>query len=122
MLKAQLLSAITTLFISGVSLACDKPEAPTLPDGAAASEAQMIDAQQAVKQYLKLGDVYLKCLENVDRAALAEAQKSGDANAVAAAQQASKARLVDYNGTVDAMQATGDQFNTQIKRFKAAQH
>lgn len=36
-------------------------ESPRLPDGAAATRAEMIEAQLAVENYLLLGNAYLDC-------------------------------------------------------------
>ena len=60
--------AITTLFALGLRITpaladCSAPKEPaSMPDAASATEADMVSAQQAVKQYLAAMEERLKCL------------------------------------------------------------
>ena len=50
--------------LSPLNHACDKPLAPDLPDPTTAVLAEMVKAQNEVKQYIKQGGEYLKCVKD----------------------------------------------------------
>lgn len=53
------------LFLSAAALGCDYPDQDvTMPDGAAATEADMLKARREVKEYVDKMQVYLACLES----------------------------------------------------------
>ena len=82
----------TALFsLSAITMACDKPVAPVLPDPESAVTAQMIKAKNEMKAYIDQAEVYLKCVE------------------------ADKAK---YNQMVDSMQEAADNFNTIVRKYK----
>ncbi|MDX9875632.1 MAG: hypothetical protein RBS88_12020 [Spongiibacteraceae bacterium] len=90
--------------------ACELPQRPTIPNGASASEQEMVDAQGAVRSYVDSAQAYLDCLVAEDKAA-------GDKES----KDAKQARLDKYNAAVASMQEVGDQFNAQVREFKANQ-
>jgi hypothetical protein len=59
--KASLFTAMAFALISSVTLACDRPPMPELPDPASAVTPQMIKAKNDVKTFLAAAEVYLKC-------------------------------------------------------------
>lgn len=120
----QPLIAATALFIASTAFAeCDKPQAPEIPDGSKASKESMVQGQQAVKQYLQKGDQYLKCLKQENQTAMAAAKEAGlepESEEAKQLQAETEARLEEHNTAVDSMHEVGNQFNQEVKRFKAA--
>lgn len=99
--------------------ACSYPKAPTgLPDGNTATTEQMIAGQAAVKQYMADMDVYLKCLDDEAPAApAADAPLSDDQKKEQAKLEAIRAQK--HNAAVTEMEQVADQFNAQIRAFRA---
>jgi hypothetical protein len=72
---------------------CTAPKEPAnLPDAASATAADMVTAQQSVKQYLAAMEERLKCL--------------GDSSP-------------SYNSSVDQMQKVAAQFNATVRAFRS---
>ena len=95
---------------------CAVAAVPAVPDGAKASLSQMTAAQSAFKAYDAATLKYVNCVDSaVDRLA---AQFAGVASA------AELARLKTFgvsahNSAIDREQATADQFNAQVRAYKA---
>ncbi len=100
---------IATSAMAGPAFAdCGYPQDVSIPDGAAASEAEMVEGQKGVKGYMAEMDEYLKCLDEKS-AALGEEITEED-------------RLMHvkkHNAAVDAMEQVAANFNEQIRAFKA---
>ncbi len=109
-MKKYLLAAILLApLLTPVAFAeCSKEAAPTIPDGASASEEELVAGQQAVKSYLASSNAFLECLDAEGVAAGAEELP-----------EFKDARLATYNAAVDEMTAVADQFNAAVKAFKA---
>jgi hypothetical protein len=56
--------------LPAVSVACEYPERPDLPDGGTATKDDMIAAQKSVKEFLANVDGYLMCIEKEEKAAV----------------------------------------------------
>ena len=56
--------------LPAVSIACEYPERPDLPDGGTATKDDMIAAQKSVKEFLANVDGYLMCIEKEEKAAV----------------------------------------------------
>lgn len=125
MRTAALLAGSALLLVSGVQAAeiteadalearmevaetCTQPEAPTVPDGATAAMEEMADAGAAVRAFVSGTQDYLACLERKEAA-------YGDD--ITPAQQAVIVAI--YNRSVDAMQSTAEQFNTELGEYRA---
>lgn len=53
------------LAVSGLAMAeCERPQAPVFPDGSTASKREMSQAQTEMKNYMKAGRLYLKCVKS----------------------------------------------------------
>lgn len=88
---------------------CTRPNAPgKLPDGKTATEAQMRDAQLAVKTYVTESEAFNVCLDKLVKATLPRI--SG---------QEYLALIQQYDLTVTAMQIFADRFNEQLRAYKA---
>ena len=105
-----LLTAVCLLGSTFAFAECNAPEEPTMPDGASADLAMMVEGQKAVKAYVAVVEgEYLPCLEAATTAA-AEADPSAEAVA---------ARAAVYNAAVDKVTAMGEAFNAEIREYKA---
>lgn len=95
---------------------CAVATAPSVPDGASASLAQMAESRRAFEAYDAATNAYVKCVDaTVDRVAK---QQRG------AASESDLKRLKTFgaaahNVTIGQEQALADQFNTQIRTYKA---
>jgi hypothetical protein len=103
-----ILTAVFLLSSSFSYAECDRPEAPVVPDGAVADLATMVEGQKAVKAYVHAVEKeYLPCLT-----AATEAAGEEDDDAAAA-------RAATYNAAVDKVTAIGEEFNAEIREYKA---
>lgn len=93
-----------------VQAACEAPEKPSLPDGNSADEAAMIEGQTTVRSFVEKSNAYLDCLV----AEAKEGEETDDADM-------KKERLDRYNSGVDSMQQVADQFNKELREYKARQ-
>ena len=83
---------------------CQLPPAPSkVPDGASASEPEMIAAMQTLKAYDGDVNVYLKCLEFEERQNHMTAQQ----------------RDTQHNAAITQLQKVADKFNEQVRAFKS---
>lgn len=96
---------------------CSYPPAPNhLPDGNTATLAQMLAGQKAVQSYNQEMNAYLSCikLERDSRVAAA-----GDKLTKQQKQEMEAILAQKNNAAVDQLHAVADQFNAQVKIFKA---
>ena len=101
---------IATFLLCSSSLAmaqCNKPDAPSLPDGATSDLQTMVDGQKAVKEYVAGTEAYLACLTEQ------EAEAGGEADPELAMQ-----RVDMHNAAVDEMEQIAAQFNEEIREYK----
>ena len=105
--------AASALFAGSYALACDYPERPHIPDGAAASKDQLLDAKAGVQIFIAAVDEYLTCLEDEEKAAVAELENP--------AQEELQRRNDMLNKKFDAANEekalVGEQFNQQIRVY-----
>ncbi len=90
MLKPSFI-AMALLACSNLTLACSKPDVPTLPDPATAVTPQMIKAKNDVKAFLDAAETYLECAPNTNR----------------------------YNDMVDDMHKVAEDFNGIVRDYKS---
>jgi hypothetical protein len=101
---AGALMLLSTLLSLPARAECVLPPPPSkIPDGANASEQEMVTAMQTMKQYDGDVDVYLKCLEFESR------QNRLPANL----------RDLKHDAAVARLQEIADKFNQQVRLFKA---
>jgi hypothetical protein len=90
---------------------CTYPDQPQGVDGSTASEAEMLNFQKEMKDYLAKGNAFLECLDQE------ESKVSDDASKEQL--QEFKARITQtYNAVVDEMNSIADQFNTALRAYK----
>lgn len=111
-LRAGLLAVLMPISAAmALDTECSRPEAPAVPDGAKATETQLVDAQEAVQTFVGEGDNYRNCLV-AEAKALGEPETPDD--------EAVQAEYTDeFNDMVEEMQAVGAQFNAAVKAFNA---
>ncbi len=116
-------SLLTAMALAAALLApaahadCTYPQAPSqIPDGNTATLAQMLAAQKAVSSYNQQMMAYLSCiqLERDSRVAQAGAQLTKQQK-----QELEAIEIQKHNAAVDQLHAVADQFNAQVRIFKA---
>ncbi len=115
-MKKTLFALALPLFAVAIpAFGCDYPTRVGVPDGSSASEAEMIEGQQAVKGYMAAMDEYLACIDK-------EADLAEDTDDDDDAAKEQRAMLVSkHNAAVDEMTAVAAEFNDEIRNFKEAQ-
>jgi cyclophilin family peptidyl-prolyl cis-trans isomerase len=87
---------------------CVAPEAPAIPDGTSEDFEGMIRAQSAVQKFMRQSTTYLECLDTyIDN----------DSNTA----ESRSAAVRQYNSMVDLTQRVGDDFNRQVRAYRARQ-
>lgn len=107
-LKKKLCVAVAASMIASLPAYADcvLPPAPSkIPDGASASEQEMLAAMQTLKRYDGDVNVYLKCLEF-------EARQ----NRLSTSEQERK-----HNAAVAQLEKVATKFNEQVRAFKSKQ-
>ena len=111
-------AALAPLALAGSAHAdCTYPQAPNhLPDGNTATLNQMLAGQKAVQSYNEQMMAYLSCikLERDNTMAQSAGKLTKQQKAAVEAIEIQK-----HNAAVDQLHAVADQFNTQVKIFKA---
>lgn len=117
------ISAIVTTLVAGLALAapayaeCVYPKAPeSAPNGNTATEAEMVSAMRTYKQYDADVTAYLKCLDDEANARILEAGDNADV-----VKRIKSVTATKHNAAIDELQSRADDFNTQLKAFKAKQ-
>jgi hypothetical protein len=104
-----LLAAVFLLGASASYAGCEFTEAlPVIPDGATATEAEMLATQDAIKTYQDHSNKFMECLAE-------EGRQAGDTDTP----EAEADRVAAHNGAVDAQEKLAADFNEQIRAWKA---
>ena len=115
-------SLLTAVVIAAAALApayadCTYPAAPTpIPDGNSATLAQMLSTQKAVQAYNEQMNAYLSCIQLERDSRVAQV---GDKLTKQQKQELEAIEVQKHNAAVDQLHAVADQFNAQVKIFKA---
>ena len=116
-------SFLTAVAIAATALApaayadCSYPRAPAhLPDGSTATLAEMLAAQKVVKSYNEEMTAYLSCIKLERDSRVAQA---GDKLTKQQKQELEAIEAQKNNAAVDQLHSVADQFNAQVKIFKA---
>jgi len=87
---------------------CALPNAPVIPDGRVADLDTMMRAQEAVRHFMDVSDAFLDCLsEVIDEEELTDNQEV--------------AAVGRHNETVERMETLAQDFNREVRAFKARQ-
>ncbi|HEX3843723.1 MAG TPA: hypothetical protein VHV80_05135 [Steroidobacteraceae bacterium] len=96
---------------------CTYPTAPNpIPDGNTATLAQMLSMQKTVQSYNEEMNAYLSCIQLERDSRVAQA---GDKLTKQQKQALQAIEVQKHNAAVDQLHAVADQFNAQVKIFKA---
>jgi hypothetical protein len=112
----KMLVSLAFIFATPLALACDYPAPPkNLPDGATATKEEMLAGVKMISEYQEKMSSYLSCIE-ADQVfalqALAEDDEDG--------KNRSKSNFdKKYNAAVDDQTKTVEQFNLEIRNYKA---
>jgi len=87
---------------------CVAPKPPNIPDGTSEDFDGMIRAQSAVQTFMRQSSAYLECLD---------AWIDNDRNTA----ESRSAAVKQYNAMVDLTQQIGDDFNRQVRAYRARQ-
>ncbi len=85
---------------------CVAPTAPEVPDGTLAELEDMLEGQARVQTFMSDSTVYLECLDD-----FIDNQRNDEA--------ARESALNEYNRMVGVTQQLGDDFNEQVRAFRA---
>jgi len=108
---------LASLAVATASADCTYPKAPTgLPDGATASQDQMVSGMKAIKDYNSQVTDYLSCLETEMNTRLEAAGSDAPADQI---EQIKTIHNKRHNAAVEELESTAAQFNEQVKVFKA---
>lgn len=106
---------ILTLAAS-LSFACEYPERPNIPDGSTASKDELLAAKDAVTAYLAGVDEYLTCIENAEKAAVADLDNPNPDELKRRDEMLSK----KFDAANDEKALVGEEFNQQVRAYNAA--
>jgi opacity protein-like surface antigen len=96
---------------------CSYPPAPShLPDGSTATLSEMLAAQKVVQSYNEQMTAYLSCIKLERDSRVAQA---GDKLTKQQKQELEAIEIQKNNAAVDQLHSVADQFNAQVKIFKA---
>ena len=90
---------------------CNRPPAPTVPNGAQATNDDMVATHGAVKTFMADTQGYLECLQKI------EARHQEAETLTPELQQEYVTR---YNAAVDSMETVAAEFNQAVRDYKAA--
>jgi hypothetical protein len=102
------------LLATPLVFACEYPEQVTIPNGNTATEQEMLEGQNGVKQYVADMEAYLDCIvaeEKAARAAIEDLEPEEE-------QQREDLLTKKYNAAVEEMETVAARFNTQVQAFK----
>src|SRR5262245_3635672 len=110
--------ALVGLMITGlVHAECPYPKSPaSLPDGATASEQEMLTGMKAIKEYNAQVTAYLSCLEQEANERVNAAGTEATADRIAHIKAIHTKR---HNAAVEELESSAARFNEQVKVFKA---
>lgn len=106
---------LSLLLASTTALACDYPERAKIANGETATKEEMIESQKSVKAYMAAMETYLSCIDDEEKAARAELDQL-DPDTLAAREESLTKK---HNAAVEEMQIVADEFNVQVRAYKA---
>jgi hypothetical protein len=109
--------ALGLLLATAANAECTYPKEPAnVPDGATATQDQMVEGMKAVKEYNTQVTNYLSCLEQEMNARVEAAGPDAPADQI---EQIKAIHTKRHNAAVDALEQQAARFNEQVKVFKA---
>lgn len=109
--------ALGLLTVGAAQAECSYPKEPAnSPDGATATQEQMVEGMKAVKEYNGQVTAYLACLEQEMNARVEAAGADAPAEQI---EQIKAIHTKRHNAAVEALEQQAARFNEQVKTFKA---
>jgi hypothetical protein len=109
--------ALGLLMATAATAECTYPKEPSnTPDGATATQDQMVEGMKAVKEYNSSVTAYLSCLEQEMNARVEAAGPDAPAEQI---EQIKAIHTKRHNAAVEALEQQAARFNEQVKVFKA---
>ncbi len=107
---------VALVFLAHSALACEYPQRADVPDGATATKDEMIAGQRSVKSYVAAMEEYLTCIEAEEAQAVLTLSEEVDESG-----KRQRAELFNkkYNAAVEEMNLVAEQFNIQVRAYKA---
>lgn len=104
------------LAAAAASAECTYPKSPSgLPDGATATEEEMVTGMKAIKEYNGQVTAYLGCLETEMNTRIEAAGADAKADQI---EQIKAIHTKRHNAAVEELEATASRFNEQVKVYK----
>lgn len=107
------------LVAASPTIACDYPERPQIPDGAAATRDEMITASGDVKAYLAKVDEFLNCIEDEEKAALDAMDNLSEEEKAAETQRRSDMLDKRFEAANEEKALVGEMFNQQVREYNS---
>lgn len=101
------------ILATSLAFACDYPARPHIPDGATASKDELIAAKSGVQDYIAAVDGYLQCLEDKEKAAIAELEDPAPEEL----QRRNELLNKRFDAANEEKALVGEQFNQQIRAY-----
>lgn len=107
---------VALVFLAHGALACDYPQRADVPDGATATKDEMIEGQRGVKSYIAAMEEYLACIEALEAQAVIALGEDVDEDGK---RQRKELFNKKYNAAVEEMNLVAEEFNIQVRTYKA---
>lgn len=105
------------LAVAAAHAECPYPKSPAgLPDGATATQDEMVTGMKAIKDYNAQVTVYLECLETEMNTSIEAAGPDAPADQL---EQIKAIHTKRHNAAVEELESTAARFNEQVKTYKA---
>lgn len=109
--------ALALFMAAAANAECSYPKEPAnTPDGATATQEQMVEGMKSVKEYNGQVTAYLSCLEGEMKARVDAAGPDAPAEQI---EQIKAIHTKRHNAAVEALEQHAARFNEQVKTFKA---
>ena len=109
--------ALGLLLVGAANAECSYPKEPAnTPDGATATQEQMVEGMKSVKEYNGQVTAYLSCLDQEMNARIEAAGPDAPAEQI---EQIKAIHTKRHNAAVEALEQHAARFNEQVKTFKA---
>lgn len=114
--KALAVTAVGMWCVAPAFADCAYPKKPSdPPDGAKATQEQMLEAQRATKQFNADVETYLACLEKETDALVSELGPDAKPEQI---QKVKSKQAMKHNAAVDDLQQHADAFNKSLRAYK----
>jgi hypothetical protein len=109
--------ALGLLLVGAANAECTYPKEPAnTPDGATATQEQMVEGMKSVKEYNGQVTAYLSCLDQEMNARVEAAGPDAPAEQI---EQIKAIHTKRHNAAVEALEQHAARFNEQVKAFKS---